>query len=190
MLCKAFGTLYKLSTPTNIGYNWQYVITNLDTSNYNDLYIHYRLSNTLWNTTVNGRLCFNSESDYKTINYFLDNDNLVSLTELYGSNNFTQIYGLLFPNINSTAYTISWYLEIIFSKKSSKDITGTPINVSAIGSQARLLFYGLHNAEYKGGIMLNKTTTATTGSITLGNAVGYIKVNFNGEIIKIPYYNE
>ena len=30
-----------------------------------------------------------------------------------------------------------------------------------------------------GGIMLEKTTTATTGSITLGNAVGYIKVNLN-----------
>lgn len=49
--------------------------------------------------------------------------------------------------------------------------------------------YGLHtDKNYYGGIMLEKSTEANTGDITLGNAVGFITVNFNGEIIKIPYY--
>jgi hypothetical protein len=38
--------------------------------------------------------------------------------------------------------------------------------------------------------MVKKDTTATTGEITPWNFTGYIKVRFNWEYIKIPYYNE
>lgn len=36
--------------------------------------------------------------------------------------------------------------------------------------------------------MVWKSTSATVGNVTLWNAVGYITVNLNGEIVKIPYY--
>jgi len=51
------------------------------------------------------------------------------------------------------------------------------------------IIYGRsYDNDYIGGIMLGKENNATTGSITLWNAVWYIKVRFNGEYIKIPYY--
>lgn len=54
-----------------------------------------------------------------------------------------------------------------------------------------LTIYWVHTDNiYYGGLMMDKTNTATTWNITPGNFVGYIKVNLNGEIVKIPYYNE
>lgn len=44
------------------------------------------------------------------------------------------------------------------------------------------------NWMYKGWIMLGTTTSATTGSITLWNAVGFITVSLNWQNVKIPYY--
>lgn len=51
--------------------------------------------------------------------------------------------------------------------------------------------YGRHPNDwvYYGGIMTEKSTDATTGNIAPWNFVGYITVNLNGEIVKIPYYN-
>ena len=42
--------------------------------------------------------------------------------------------------------------------------------------------------KFYGWIMLWTNEKATTWNITLWNAVGYITVNLNGEIVKIPYY--
>ncbi len=46
-----------------------------------------------------------------------------------------------------------------------------------------------NNNTFYGGLMIKKDTTATTGSITLWNAVWFIVVNFNWELLKIPYYS-
>jgi len=64
-----------------------------------------------------------------------------------------------------------------------------PRNFRALWELGIGTIYGVHTDKvYYGGIMIEKDTTATTGSVTLGNAVGFITVNFNGEILKIPYY--
>lgn len=64
-----------------------------------------------------------------------------------------------------------------------------PREIKEIWKTTAGTLYGIHTDNiYYGGIILNTDTEATTGSITLGNAIGYIKVNYNGEIIKIPYY--
>lgn len=64
-----------------------------------------------------------------------------------------------------------------------------PRKVKAIGQIAETTLYGRDvNGLYKGGIMLGTASSATTGTITLGNAKGYIIVSFNGQNLKIPYY--
>lgn len=66
-----------------------------------------------------------------------------------------------------------------------------PTNVKTIWVQTTGTIYGVYaDKKYYGGIMLEKDTSATTWEITPGNFVGYITVNFNGEIVKIPYYNK
>lgn len=50
------------------------------------------------------------------------------------------------------------------------------------------LYWKHIDSIYYGWIMTWKGTTATTWSITLWNAKWYIRVNLNGEIVKIPYY--
>ena len=52
------------------------------------------------------------------------------------------------------------------------------------------LLYWNNEGNYKWWIMLSKETSATTWNITPWNFEWYIKVNLNGEIVKIPYYNE
>lgn len=104
-----------------------------------------------------------------------------------GASSGTSGTAITFTNLN---FIVTSNTRAYFTRKDfSNDITGYPIDIRAIGKQARFIFYGVHNnTEYIGGLMLEKDTTATTGSIALWNAKWYIKVNFNGEIIKIPYY--
>jgi len=69
------------------------------------------------------------------------------------------------------------------------DYFSHPINVVDLWDIATCTLYWKHiDKTYYGGIMVEKTTSATGGTIVLGNAVGYIKVNFNWEILKIPFY--
>lgn len=64
-----------------------------------------------------------------------------------------------------------------------------PREIKNIWDFTTCTLYGIHtDGVYYGGVMLEKTTTITAGSISPSNFVWYIKVNFNGEIIKIPYY--
>ena len=64
----------------------------------------------------------------------------------------------------------------------------TPKDVKSLWETTIALLYWNYNWEFNWWIFLWKSSTATTWSITLWNAVWYITVNFNGEIIKIPYY--
>lgn len=69
-------------------------------------------------------------------------------------------------------------------------VSGNPTEVKSIWNMWYIIIYWKIWNSYKGGIMIDKDTSATTWAITLWDAVGYIKVNLNGEIVKIPYYNE
>lgn len=65
-----------------------------------------------------------------------------------------------------------------------------PNEVVSIWEKWAFTLYWEHiNDTFYGGVMQEKSTEATTWSITLWNAVWFITVVFNGEIIKIPYYN-
>lgn len=126
-------------------------------------------------------------------------------TYFYVYHNGTQLSSSLNPNINIDAKV--W--DIISTNKTNNQDDGTvtlkatptlikpyksvlrPFGLKTLWELGYGTLYGVHTDNvYYGGIMIEKDTTATTGNITLGNAVGYIKVNFNGEIIKIPYYNK
>ena len=48
--------------------------------------------------------------------------------------------------------------------------------------------YGKVNGVFKWGQFVGTTTSVTTGTIALWNAVGYLEVNYLWEIYKIPYY--
>lgn len=65
-----------------------------------------------------------------------------------------------------------------------------PRELKEIWELASTTLYGRDvNWWYKGWIMLWTSTTATTWSITLWNAVWYITVSLNWNLVKIPYYN-
>ena len=65
----------------------------------------------------------------------------------------------------------------------------TPYDIKALWAVAICFLYWIDSdGVYKGGLMVEKSTTHTTGSISLWNAVGFISINFNWEILKIPYY--
>ena len=65
-----------------------------------------------------------------------------------------------------------------------------PTEVVNIWEVEYATLYGNHtDGKYYWGLVVGTDTSATTGSITLGNAVGYLKVNYNWNIVKIPYYN-
>lgn len=72
--------------------------------------------------------------------------------------------------------------------KQQGQIIWKPKDIREIWDLTSFIFYGVTNNNYIGGVMLRKSDNATTGSITLGNAVGFITVNLNWEIVKIPYY--
>lgn len=66
-----------------------------------------------------------------------------------------------------------------------------PKHIESIWSTAQFVLYGVSDidATFKNWVFIDKETEAITGDIAPWNFVGYIKVNFNWEIIKIPYYN-
>lgn len=68
-------------------------------------------------------------------------------------------------------------------------ISWIPYKKRDIGEMTSMFIYGNYNGEYKGWIITGTTNEVETGSITLWNAVWFITVMFNGELIKIPYYN-
>lgn len=94
-------------------------------------------------------------------------------------------------NISSTYWGNIWRSNFTINYKLGKvqgKITWKPKDIRAIWDLVSFIFYGVNDTDYIGGLMQEKSNTATTGSITLWNAKWYIKVLFNGEYIKIPYY--
>lgn len=80
----------------------------------------------------------------------------------------------------------------LYSEKSPQNaIPLKPIEVKNIWEVWYWTSYGIHSGDgiFYWGYMIKKTNGATTWNITLWNAVWFIEVNFNWEIIKIPYYS-
>jgi len=93
---------------------------------------------------------------------------------------------------STKSITTKWiYIETIPEWYTLNQIAIYPKEIKNLWNLVIGTIYGSYNDnKYIWGIMLNKATTATTGSVTLWNAVGFITVDYNGEILKIPYYNE
>lgn len=69
-------------------------------------------------------------------------------------------------------------------------VKGYPQKIDSLWEFSTITLYGNHTLDnvFKWWIMLEKSNSANSWEITLPNAVWYIKVFFNGEYIKIPYY--
>ena len=65
----------------------------------------------------------------------------------------------------------------------------TPKTIENIGDLIYLTLYGRDGEKYYGGIITGTTNSVTTGGITPWNFVGYLEINYNGSIVKVPYYN-
>lgn len=80
-------------------------------------------------------------------------------------------------------------LKATVPQTNSATVFGCPISIKPLWDLWFAVIYGkTPDKNYKGGIILWESTTATSWEIALWNAVWFITVNFNGEIIKIPYY--
>ena len=88
--------------------------------------------------------------------------------------------------VYARVYANSWNLSYNIIKSG---ITWDTKEIINLGGSYSLTIYWMDDWVYKWWIMLEKSSSANTWEITLWNAVGYISVNFNGEIIKIPYYS-
>lgn len=139
------------------------------------------------NTTSTGKLWQITIENTTSDTYYLILDNLTAWKTI-------QILG---QGIGSSSNNKVYYtkceiykLKAIVPPTPSSIVFWYPNNVKTLWALATSTIYGKTQNNYIWGIALDKSTTATTGSIALGNAVGYITINFNGEIIKIPYYNE
>lgn len=66
-----------------------------------------------------------------------------------------------------------------------------PYKLSNIGTSNQATLYGIapNNKVYIWGIVTGTSTEVITWEITPGNFVGYLEVNYNGTIVKVPYYN-
>ena len=65
-----------------------------------------------------------------------------------------------------------------------------PLELKTLWELAKTFLYWIDPKDniYKWGIILWNSSSATTGSITLWNAVGFLVVNYNWNLVKIPYY--
>jgi len=133
------------------------------------------------------------------------NDTLIDEATIYGNttktvtfktnvktnNNTLQIY---FVNSNGSSTYVyitnvdiniySYIIEPYWPNLKPSEVKGIWIEIYPT------LYWNDSNWNYIWWIMVKKDTTATTGEITPWNFTGYIKVRFNWEYIKIPYYNE
>lgn len=91
----------------------------------------------------------------------------------------------------SWSNSIYWiYVEILKYKFTTVIYKIKPLNTCSIWNLGIGFIFWVNDGKFYGGIMMEKSSSSSTGNIALGNAVGYIKVYFNWEYIKIPYYNE
>lgn len=94
-----------------------------------------------------------------------------------------------------SCYTNKWWTyttTITWPNVISKDkwaVWWYPTEISDIWNKIFITLYWNNNWEYVWWIITWKSNSVLVWNITPWNFVWYIKVNFNWEIIKIPYYN-
>lgn len=64
----------------------------------------------------------------------------------------------------------------------------TPKEKKSIWVFLTWIIFWKEDKHFKGGIITWESTSVITGAITLWNAVGFLEVNNNGKVVKIPYF--
>ena len=87
-------------------------------------------------------------------------------------------------------HNATYYSSILSISPNSRGLKVMPKSVKEIWELGdNTLFWKHIDNKFYGWIMLGTVNSATTGNITLWNAVWFIEVNFNWELLKIPYYS-
>lgn len=115
-------------------------------------------------------------------------DEYFELTPTINSWDTVQIKIIWWDSYNYAIYSSVYVATAETYKKNVIPIT--PSSITSIWNVWTWFIFWMQDWVFKWWFMLSKETTATTWNVTLWNAVWYIKVNLNGEIVKIPYYNE
>lgn len=152
--------------------------------------IHVELTAMIWDSWQNLWVytIYANDTKIRETNYNSQTVINYTSTDIYPS--WTTITIKIRAWYSTKTITTKWiYIETIPEWYTLNQIAIYPKEIKNLWNLVIGTIYGNYNDnKYVWGIMLNKATTATTGSITLWNAVGFITVDYNGEIIKIPYY--
>lgn len=117
----------------------------------------------------------------KNVDYFI---NLLSENEYAAG---TQIQIKVYESANQML--VKWmYIESVVARDFEYDHMGYPADVKEIWEQTSINIYWVHDWIFRGWIIRQTTSTATTWAITLWNAVWFLEINFNWQIVKVPYY--
>lgn len=97
--------------------------------------------------------------------------------DLSVATNWSKSSGAYNLTCNVSLYLVQW------------NITFSPNEVKNIGEFSVCFLYWVDKDWiFKWWIITWESTSATTWSLTLWNAVGFLEVNYNGDMVKIPYY--
>jgi hypothetical protein len=166
---------------------WNYLISITGHKQRTDTWGYYELYYSD-NTSTSGKLWGIEITDITDDTYSIILENLTAWKTL-----IVRGQGAGSQSNNKVYFTkgVIYKLKATIPQTSSAIIYGYPTDIKAIWELEITTIYGkTPDNNYKGGIILGKTTTATTGEITLGNAVGFLSINIDGTLYKIPYYNE
>ena len=157
-------------------------------------------------SNVNGTLYF-------TFDTYLSRSDVSTYPNLYIYKNWTQVYYNYFEysqngkhefsiesavwdvfTMKATRYQPWWSMAVRAATSNMlvittwSDIELRPSIIREIWTVWVATSYGKVNGVFKWGQFVGTTTSVTTGTIALWNAVGYLEVNYLWEIYKIPYY--
>jgi len=204
--CLSDGFAQSLLCKTKLNYFWDILVDNSSFSgSYNTestLVEFTALSNWKFNFSTTAS-CYGGSGRDSYIRLYKNNTVIDSRT----SNNTSWYEEVTFKNIpvnkwdiiNVTAqwfnssYKLSLktlYADIRYMENLNVWVGGTPKQIKTIWEFIVVHLYGNNDkGVYKGGIITWTTESVETGSITLWNAVWFLEINYNGQIVKVPYYN-
>lgn len=90
---------------------------------------------------------------------------------------------------SNTIYAEWAFVDIIPTDATSNYVPLFPTSIKWIWQKWTWILYWKLNDNFIWWLMTDKSSSVTTWNIILWPAVWYITVNLNGEIVKIPYYN-
>ena len=131
------------------------------------------------NTVIDSRTS-NSTSWYEEVtfsNMAINKWDIIKVTAQWYNSSYKLELQTLYANAKYMENLIVW-------------VGGTPKQIKAIWEFIVVHLYGNNDkGVFKGGIITWTTESVETGSITLWNAVWFLEINYNGQIVKVPYYN-